>query len=251
MNIHLISRTCGAAFCFALAGASPLAWGAPLANGNFAGGLGAWTADGNASVQPLLAGPSPSGDAAQALIANSGVLPTYALGSAPALGGAALVAALGIPAPALEALKRAGDTGNVVFGSALSQSFTSGAGDKLSFNWNYLSDETSNPLGNDFAFVVLDGVVTRLANTFTPQGPTTSVFTFETGYAPFTATLSAGAHKLSIGVVDVNDSLGSSALLVDHVAVATVSEPAEWSLILAGLSAMTVLSWRRAGRSRG
>lgn len=247
-NRTFISRASHAALGLALMAAGSQALAAPLANGNFAGGLAGWTADGNASVQPPLAGPSPSGDAAQALIANSGVLPTYALGSAPALSGAALVAAVGIGAPALDALKRVGDTGNVVFGSALTQAFTSGAGDKLSFNWNFLSDEANNPLGNDFAFVVLDGVATRLANTFTPQGPTASVFTFETGYAPFTASLSAGAHTLSIGVVDVNDSLGSSALLVDHVGVTAVPEPPVWALMLAGVAAGIGLVRKVPGR---
>ena len=234
----LFCSTHRAMLAFCLAAPALCASAAPLGSGNFASGLTDWTANGNASVQPLLAGPSPSGDAAQALIGTSGVLPTYALGSSPALAGAALASALGVPGAALESLKRAGDAGNVVFGSALSQTFTSASPAKLSFNWNFLSDDTSNALGNDFAFVVLDGVATRLANTFTPQGPTLSVFTFESGYSPFNASLSAGSHSLSIGVVDVNDSLGSSALLVDHVTVMPVPEPPGWTLMWAGVAAV-------------
>jgi hypothetical protein len=241
------SRHAVLALCLAATGAG--AWAAPLSNGNFTSALAGWTASGNVSTQTLLAGPSPSGETAQALIGNSGVLPTYALGSSPALSGAALVTALGVPGGALESLKRVGDTGNVVFGSALSQTFTSGPA-KLSFNWNFLSDETSNPLGNDFAFVVLDGVATRLANTFTPQSPTISVFTFESGYSPFSATLSAGSHTLSVGVVDVNDSLGSSAVLVDHVTVTPVPEPAGWTLVLAGLVALAGMVRKLPGQGR-
>ena len=242
MNKTFISRAGRAAFGLALVVSSLHTLAAPLSNGNFAGGLTSWTAQGNASVQPALAGPSPSGDPAQALIGNSGVLPTYALGSTPALSASSLVAALGIPAAALDALKQGGDTGNVVFGSALTQAFSTGGGAKLSFNWNFLSDESSNPLGNDFAFMVLDGVPTRLANTFTPQSPTVSVFTFETGYVPFTRLLSGGSHTVAFGVVDVNDSLGSSALLVDHVTVTPVPEPATLLLVFGGLTALFSLN---------
>lgn len=236
MVYSLFSRTGNAVLALGFAATGLCASAAPLSNGNFASGLAGWTASGNVSTQPLLAGPSPSGDTAQALLGNSGVLPTYALGSAPAVPSATLAAAVGVPLSALEALKLPGDTGNVVFGSALSQTFTSSSPAKLSFNWNFLSDESSNGLGNDFAFVVLDGVAVRLANTFTPQSPTLSVFTFESGYQPFNVSLTAGSHTLSIGVVDVNDGLGSSALLVDHVAVAAVPEPGGWMLMLAGLA---------------
>jgi hypothetical protein len=222
---------------------------APLQNGDFGGGtLASWTDIGNASVQNQLAGAPPSNNAFQALLGNAGVL-GYALGTNPAAGVAALNSALGLAPGALDTLKIAGDTGNVVLGSAIQQSFTANAGDQLSFNWNFLSDETSNHAGNDFAFLVIDGNVQRIANTFTASGPTATVFTNETGYHTFSTLLSGGgAHTVAFGVVDVADGLGASAVLIDNVKVAAVPEPGSVMLMLAGLAMVAgVLRTRARG----
>ena len=220
---------------------------APLQNGDFATGSLApgWTAAGNTSVENLLAGPAPSGKPFQAFIGNVGVS-LYALGSGSALPEAGLSAALGLATGQLAGLKQAGDIGDVAFGSAIQQSFTANAGDQVSFNWNFLSDESSNANGNDFAFLLFDGTLTRLANTFTPQQPTATVFTSESGFQPSSFAIStSGLHSIAFGVVDVNGALGASALLVDDVRVTAVPEPSSVMLLLAGLAVVAVTARRR------
>jgi hypothetical protein len=220
---------------------------ATLTNGDFAGGsLASWTVTGNASSENLLAGAAPSGNAFQAFIGNVGVS-VYALGNGAAVPVSTLNSALGLSAGALDGLKQAGDTGSVAFGSAIQQSFTANAGQKLQFNWNFLSDETSNPAGNDFAFLLLDGNLTRIANTFTTQGPTSTVFTNETGYQPFSLVIpTSGLHTVAFGVVDVNGALGASAMLVDNVRVAAVPEPGSVVLMAAGLVMVAGVVARRS-----
>lgn len=216
--------------------ASAQAFAAPLQNGSFAGGsLTGWTVTGNASAENLLAGPASSGNPYQAFIGNVGVS-VYALGSGAAVPAGSLQTALGLSPGALETLKIAGDTGTVVFGSAIQQSFTANAGDQLHFNWNFLSDETNNHAGNDFAFMLFDGNLQRIANMFTPSGFSTTVFTNETGYQGFSMPIpSSGMHTLAFGVVDVNGALGASAVMIDDVRVAAVPEPGSVVLMLAGL----------------
>jgi len=236
-----MQRAIKLALCAAsLASASVFA--APLQNGDFAGGsLSGWTVTGNASSENLLAGPAPSGNPYQAFIGNVGVS-VYALGSGAAVPVTTLQSALGLAPGALDTLRIAGDTGGVTFGSAISQSFTANAGDQLHFNWNFLSDETSNHAGNDFAFLLLDGSLQRIANTFTSSGPTATVFTNETGYQSFSTLIgSSGTHTLAFGVVDVDlpgHALGASAVMIDDVRVAAVPEPGSIVLMLAGLVAM-------------
>jgi hypothetical protein len=241
-------RTIEIALTTALLACAP-ALAAPLANGNFGSGtLPPWSATGNASVENLLAGPAPSGNAFQAFIGNTGV-GLYALGSGTAVSVAALDSALGLSAGALDSLKVAGDTGNVVFGSAIQQSFTASAGDQLRFNWNFLSDETGNHAGNDFAFLSIDGNLQRIANTFSTSGPTSTVFTNETGYHAFSTVIpTSGAHTVAFGVVDVKDGLGASAVLIDDVRVTAVPEPGSVALTLAGL-AMLAGIMRTRGRT--
>jgi len=230
--IHAIRMALTAAL---LAGAQ--AFAAPLQNGDFGTGtLSSWTVTGNTSAQNVLAGAAPSGNPFQAFIGNVGTS-VYAFGPGVAAPAASLNSALGLAPGALDTLKLGGDAGSVAFGSAIQQSFSANAGDQLHFNWNFLSDETSNPAGNDFAFLLLDGNLHRIANTFTPSGITTTVFTNETGYQSLSAVIpTSGVHTIAFGVVDVNDGFGASAVLIDNVRIAAVPEPGSVVLMLAGLA---------------
>lgn len=221
---------------------------AAVLNGDFGtGNLSDWTRTGNGSVENTLAGAPPSGNPFQAFVGTTSVPALYALGSGFAQPVATLNSALGLSATALDGLKRAGDVGDVGAGSAIAQSFTANAGDTVSFSFNFLTDESANANGNDFAFVLFDGTLTLLSNTFSPLQATSSVFTNETGYKDFTLSIgSSGTHSLAFGVVDVNDALGASALLIDNVAVHAVPEPSSVVLVMVGLLAVGALSGARA-----
>jgi hypothetical protein len=102
-------------------------------------------------------------------------------------------------------------------GSAIKQIITVNAGDSLSFDWNFLSDDFQNDDYNDFAFFSLTNI-TKLANTFSP-----TVFSFsrlfnQTEYQSYTYNFQvAGTYALGFGVADVGDDTVNSALLVDNL----------------------------------
>lgn len=222
---------------------------APLQNGDFsAADLSGWLAIGDTAVYNCLAGCPPSGNSFQAFLGTSAALSLYALGFAPAVPVATLESTLGIASGALDALKMPTDTGNVVFGSAISQTFdVANPGDKVMFYWNFMSDEQSNPMGNDFAFVLIDGTPHLLGNSFSPSGPTVTPFIMETGFQAETFSFAtAGTHSIAFGVVDVNDALGASGLLIDNVQVVPVPEAHTWVMMAAGLGVMSVWMRRRA-----
>jgi hypothetical protein len=123
-------------------------------------------------------------------------------------------------------------------GSLLQQSFAVNAGDTLSFNWNFLSNEPGqNDIRPDFAFVVINGVLTQLGSVaLATTQPGLNGFAAQTGWSTFSQTFaSAGNVTLALGVVDVDDVTVSSALLVDQVTLAAVPEPGALVLLGAGL----------------
>ncbi len=125
-------------------------------------------------------------------------------------------------------------------GSGLQQTFSAGLGDTLSFDWNFLTNESVGtaavedntfPFFNDFAFVSVrtdSGLVfiEPLADTqsiFSDTEPD-NFFDKETGFGTFEYLVpTAGEYTVGFGVVDVSiDGTGErvSALLVDDVEVA-------------------------------
>ncbi len=130
-------------------------------------------------------------------------------------------------------------------GSVLKQTFNVNAGDTLTFNWNFFTNETSE--GADYAFVSINGALTTLA---TPLDAVNSSlpYAYTTGFQTFSQTFNtASSVTLAFGVVDANDYNVTSALWFDNVAlnVAVVPEPETYAMFLAGLGLMGVASRRK------
>ncbi len=134
----------------------------------------------------------------------------------------ALEAVLGMTTGTLDGLS----TGDAMFGSAISESFTVAVGDTFSFDWSWDSDEWSNSLWNDFSFVnlSLDGAQ-LLADT-------SSIGAF--GTFSWVAT-SAGTLNVGIGVMNVNDNNANSYLTVSNITTTSVPEPATMLLLGTGI----------------
>ena len=114
-------------------------------------------------------------------------------------------------------------------GSALRQTLAVQAGDTLSFDWGLGSNEDPLIGMNDYAFVVIGGVLTVLDDIFTGLGSGRFTHTFA----------AAGSVDLVFGVVDTGDYVGSSWLSIDNAQLAnapsTVPEPGSLALGLAGI----------------
>ena len=123
--------------------------------------------------------------------------------------------------------------GNATFGSAIKQTFTANVGDILSFDWNFLTNEGTPSIFNDFGFVSI-GPLETLADTNATFVNSLSAFGEETGYQEFSFALpETGEYTLGLGVVDVQDSLVASGLLVDNVRLTRSRSVPEPSIISA------------------
>ncbi|HND25558.1 MAG TPA: hypothetical protein PLN96_15165 [Zoogloea sp.] len=209
---------------------------AALVNGDFSSGLSGW---------------SSLGDVA-ALHGATLSTASLAVDDAPAAAGAfntsgVAAAAVGVPG-GVEEFAGLGlgaldpDPANGIWafeGSVLKQSLTVNAGDMLSFDWQFASQEDPLSGMNDYAFVVLDGVLTRLGDVL--GGPSGGHFS--------TALGSAGAMQLAFGIVDVNDYVGTSTLVLSNVridAASAVPAPGTLALGLGGLALLRIARRRTA-----
>ncbi|MGH8102652.1 MAG: PEP-CTERM sorting domain-containing protein [Chthoniobacterales bacterium] len=118
---------------------------------------------------------------------------------------------------------------------------TLNAGDVITFDYNFLTDEVQPGAHNDFAFYTLGlpGNTPIVADTFSGLlHPTTGMgnpFVLETGYHGFSITIgTAGMYTLGIGVVDGTTTDVPSALLLDNIQLLPVPEPSTLALALVG-----------------
>jgi len=124
---------------------------------------------------------------------------------------------------------------SITEGAAIKQTFTANAGDTLSFDYNFLTDEFPQSEDfNSFAFTVLNTSTNELADTFSNLNSSSTFFNQETGFQTFSTVLPTwGTYTLGLGVVDRGEAY-SSGLLVDNVRTtsAAVPEPSSTFAIL-------------------
>ena len=124
----------------------------------------------------------------------------------------------------------AGDIDNLSNGDATEGSaiqlapITIEAGQVLSFDWNFLTNEGTPSFFNDFAFVSIDSA-SELADTNSTFVLSSSPFFEETGYQTFTFESAVDTTiTVGLGVVDVGDDVVNSGLLIDNFQIITPIE---------------------------
>ena len=180
-----------------------------LSNGGFeTGDFADWQILGDASIQSDLLGVNPTEGTKQALLTNgSGSVRSEDL-----------EVFLGLQSGELDRL----DNGFTIEGSAIKRIVNVAAGDTLSFDWNFLTDEnTPDSIFNDFAFFsITPGAALEITDTRSDFIFSNTSFQEETEYSGFSYTFeSSGTFTLAVGVVDVVDDGMDSALLVDNFAI--------------------------------
>jgi hypothetical protein len=144
-------------------------------------------------------------------------------------------------------------SGTPTRGTVMWQNVTVAAGQSLTFDWNFMSDELNeDPIYNDFAFYSVVGatsgvadsflLASRNSSSFTPGGPVG--FDGLTGWSSATYTFTASdTYRIGFGVMNVTDGGHNSALMLDAI---TVPEPGCGAL----LGLFTLLLVRSAMRRR-
>lgn len=148
-----------------------------------------------------------------------------------------------------------GSLQNTSGGSAISQTFTTNAGGILTFDFNFITNETAPPVADDFSFFTLNNSVTTLAGRASATSPSNTTeprrFEAETGFQTRSLLIpSAGTFNLGFGVVDATtDSTVDSGLLLENIQLQAIPEPSSifGLLTFAAFSAGAILKrkWRK------
>ncbi|GAB1541260.1 hypothetical protein NUACC21_39310 [Scytonema sp. NUACC21] len=182
-----------------------------LANGGFeTNDFTGWTTIGSTSIETSEFGSDPREGTFQALLSTGDA--TFS--------DEVIEAFLGLEPGSLDNF----GNGDAIEGSAIQQTFTAEAGDILTFDWNFLTNEKAQVFPfNDFAFVSINAL-SELADTRLPSTVISSTTQFfeETGFQTFSFTIpTTGTYILGIGVVDVGDSTIESGLLIDNFLISS------------------------------
>ncbi len=218
LTISLLAALCGTAQ-------------ASIVNGNFDAGLSGWSTLGDASVQGGQLTLNTSTVVADDQDALGNPIATLNRSGTDAVDASLLTTATALAAGALDVSMFESATE----GALASQSFSGNAGQTLSFLWNFGTRDSFA----DYAFLVLDGVLVRLAGSADAALTGTGDALLETGFSLYSLTLgSSGIHSLAFGVVDVGDTSMLSMLSIDQVQLSQsndVPEPASLALVALGL----------------
>lgn len=220
-------------------------------NGSFENDFTGWQQFGDCQIVTGSIGTNPTDGTHQALIATAtDVIVQPGQGIDPVQ----LANGLGIDIGGLALLA----DNAMIYGSGIRQTVTLAAGDKLSIDWDFLTNETDLDLvppshdNNDFAFIGISPTSpTKIADTFSTMQitPVENPFIAETLYHTFEFTAqSAGDYTIGIGVMHMGnfDNGVNSGLLVDNVRIAAVPEPTSIFAMGAGIVGLLTRRRRRA-----
>jgi hypothetical protein len=117
-------------------------------------------------------------------------------------------------------------------GSAIRTNLNLNSRTEVSFNWEFLTNETSDALSVpllDYGFFFIGDTITKLADVadIKDTDQTTCNFDFDTctGVQTETYTLNPGDYTFGFGVIDINDYIVTSALTVSNFTLTPISQP--------------------------
>lgn len=155
-------------------------------------------------------------------IGNTSVIDNHAvISNSSSISSSSIESFLGLQPGSLNAV----GNGNVTTGSAIKQPFAAQAGDVLSFDWKFGTNDYF-PF-NDFSFVSIVSSVTKLADVVSLKGTAFNTNFAETPFTTFSFTIpTTDTYTLGLGAVNVTDSAVESTLRVNNVKLTPVPEPA-------------------------